>query len=132
MTVGELVYSALTASLDVSFLVGTRIFPQVLQAEGPDGLPQLPAIAYHVITDKPTRSLDNESRTLRRVHVQVDCYALEYLAAQAVADAVEGALLNFSAQGLTAAEATRRDLYEEDAKWFRVALDFSWMWLKEA
>lgn len=126
MIAGERLFSMLSSDEGVTALVATRIFPQVLQAEDPDGIPVLPAIAYHVITDRAEKSLDARSTSLRHRHVQVDCYALAYLEAQVIADAVESVLTAYTAPGMTSRQSTRRDLYENDAKWFRVVLDFSW------
>jgi hypothetical protein len=114
MAVGEEIRALILASPAVVEKVVGRVFPAKL--------PQtvtFPAVRYLVVDDIPSRSFDGPG-ALRRGRVQVDAFAKKYLDAQALADALEGAL-----EGSEWSLVARRDGYEDETELHRVSLDFT-------
>lgn len=121
-SVGEKVRAVLIADPGVSALVNARIFPSKL--------PQpvtYPAVRYFVPSDVPVNSLGGFTSGLRNARVQVDAYAKKYADAQALADAIVGALGSLTGASLSSLLMSRSDLYEDVNELQRVRLDFS-MW----
>jgi selenocysteine-specific translation elongation factor len=118
--IGETFRSSLTANAGVTALVSGRIFPQVI----PQGC-TMPAIRYLVVDDLPLNSVDGFTSHLRIARVQADAYARTYLAAHAVADAIEGALRSVVGPDFAALVVSRRDGYEDETELHRVILDVS-------
>ncbi len=118
-TFGETLRTALTTTPAVTAMVSGRIFPNYVK----QGV-TFPAIRYFVIDDIPSNTLDGFS--LRRGMVQVDAFAKTYLQAQALADAIEGALLtNFRGPAVACWIIARRDWYEEATEVHHVSIDVS-------
>jgi hypothetical protein len=57
----------------------------------------------------------------------VDCFAKKYVDAQALADAVAGALGSLTGSELASTLLLRSDQYEDETEVHRVSMDFS-MW----
>lgn len=78
----------LAAQAGVAAVVSGRIYPLVL--------PRLnrtyPAISYQVISDPPAAGASDGTLEARQARIQVNCWALTYAAADALADAVVAAL----------------------------------------
>lgn len=113
---GEQLRALIVADPAIVALVVGRVFPGKL----PQGV-AMPAIRYTVVSDVPSLTFDGAGE-LRRARVQVDAYAKRYLDAQALADALEGAVGGSQSDWLLVA---RRDGYEDETELHRVSLDFS-------
>ena len=119
------------ADATLAGLVGTRIYwTRRPQAAG------LPVVILQTISDIPAYKLDGETN-FAEARVQVDCYALTYASARAVARAVSASLGGFSGTvGTTAFQGvfrtSDRDLQEPgeapDDRLYRVMLEFMVSW----
>lgn len=123
MTFGGKTHDLLAADEAVKAIVVGRIFPAAL----PQGV-TLPAIRYAVVSDVERLALEGDGP--RNARVQVDCYAKRYGDAQALADAIAGAL-SAKSEGLVSLLLSRRDVYEDETGLHGVSLDFS-QWMTEA
>lgn len=121
--IGSRLFSLLSGTSAITSLVGTRIYPQVI----PQGS-AMPAVAYSVVDEVPENSLTGWSSGLSNARVQVDAYAPTYVSAQALADAIAGALATYQTSGLSVLLESKRDGYEDETSLHRVSLDFS-MWV---
>lgn len=120
VTVIETIRTELAAAPGVTDLVGTRMYPNLM----PQGV-ALPAIVYSVISDTPENTFTGTSADrLNSTRVQIDCYAVKYLDAHAVAEAVDLVVSNLSRHDLTGAREGKRDLYDDESQLHRVSLDF--------
>ena len=72
MNVGKAIYNILTTDANVSDIVGTRVFPNVV-----DYGVNLPAITYTEVTNNPTNTKTGASE-LDQVTVQVTCFSVKY------------------------------------------------------
>jgi hypothetical protein len=121
MSPGEAIRAVLIADPTVAGLVGARIYPSLM----PQG-PTLPAIVYQVISEVPESSLAGTSvGRLTASRLQIDCYATTYLAAHALADAVDVVISALSSPDLSAWRESSRDLYDNEAQLHRCSLDFA-------
>lgn len=127
--VEEAVYAILVGDAEVSALVGTRVYPQVIPQDA-----ALPAVAYSRISARRVKSHSGPSR-LARPRVQVTCSAKTYGAAKALAAAARGALDGFkgTAAGLDVQGAwldNDGDEYGDDGELRSVRMDFM-IWHRE-
>lgn len=116
---GETLRSALVADAAVVACVSGRIFPNVIK----QGV-TMPAVRYFVVDELPWNTLDG-GITRRGARVQVDAYARTYLAAQGLADALEGAVRALNGPAVTCLVISRRDSYEDSDELHRVSVDVS-------
>ena len=86
MSIGALVYSALSASTALTALVGSRIFPVIAQAQI-----AYPYLVYSEVYNAPQNSLSGWSGC-DNTRFQVDCWAKSYSSAHACADQVRAAV----------------------------------------
>ncbi len=117
-TIGETLRNALLNTPAVTAMVSGRIFPNYIK----QGV-TWPAIRYFVVDDIPSNTMDGFS--LRRATVQVDAFAKTYLQAQALADAIEGAVLSFTGPAVACWLLSRRDWYEAETEVHHVSIDVS-------
>jgi hypothetical protein len=117
------VQAALRAIPEVAAIVDDRIYPTTLPADA-----ILPAISYRGV-DEPVPGQDNDDGgELARPRFEVNCWALDYLVAVALADAVRPLRL---VSGVIAGETIDHvDLdnthffYEADRKLHRICREF--------
>jgi hypothetical protein len=121
VTTGALIVAKLTASDAVTALVGDRIFPNM----APDGVSS-PRIVYSVVSDVPENSLDGEvGKRLRRLRLQVDCYAVRHDTAEQLAEAVDEVLGNLDSPSLSGWRENSIDMYDDIAKLHRVLQEYT-------
>lgn len=91
----EGLYATLAADAGVSALVGVRIYPvNVPQSDYTDST-KFPCVVYKIDgKDRQVRFAGTD--TLVSAGLSVDCYAKTYAEAQSLAEAVRGALVDFS------------------------------------
>lgn len=109
----QTIYTALTTGSPLT-AAGTRVYPMLMPQN-----PTYPALTYQRIASAPVASLDGMSN-LDRVRMQVDCWALTYLAAKNLAAQVRAELTLINALLLL-----ELDDYEPNEKVYRVTMDFS-------
>ena len=108
-------------------LIGTRIYPVVMPQK-----PDLPAVTYLRVTGSRVHSNDGPSG-LSSPRFQFDCWALTYLGARAVAEALRLRLDGF--KGLIGGSPARHDIqgvffeterefYESETKLYRHSGDY--------
>lgn len=83
MSLGTLVYSALTNAAGIAALVATRVYPTLLPQN-----PTYPAISYQRISNTPQLG----STDLRETRYQIDCWGRTYASAQALAVVVKATM----------------------------------------
>lgn len=108
------------ASAAIQQLVNDRYYPNVLK----QGVP-VPAIVYTVVTDKSSNVIDGSRPTISKGWVQIDCYALHFDDAQAVADAVVELFGCRTEVGFASIEIDSGSSYEDATLYHRVRKDFS-------
>jgi hypothetical protein len=123
MTLTTAVVTRLRTEAATAALLGSRIYPLVLPQA-----PMLPALAYTRIS-QGEQFTSNGPSGLRRVRIQLDCYAETYDAARALADAVRNALngwrdLSLGVQVAKLAPDSEQDLHEDEVGSYRVTMDF--------
>jgi hypothetical protein len=111
MTVQESLYTALQSS------VGGRLYPLV--APSPVTLPYA---VYQVISQVPSNVLA-DTPGLFNTRIQVDAFARTYAECQSLKATLRGAMS--TGFGRAATEINTTDLFEEDAKLFRISMDWS-------
>ena len=89
-TIGVSIRELLQADADVVALVGTRVGPAPLRGPGEPAV-TLPAITYQRLGSSRGRTFEGRSHPTK-TRVQVDCWADDHDAAEAVFDAVRVAL----------------------------------------
>lgn len=89
MTISTAIFSRLSGDATVSGLVGTRIYPQTLPQE-----PTYPAITYDRVSTRAIQCRGNGSYKASRW--QFDCYAITYLGAEALGQAIEDSLTTWT------------------------------------
>jgi hypothetical protein len=105
-------YARLTGDATVSALVATRIYP----GRAPQDVPA-PFIRWQTISRVGSRSIDGVPSALVTARVQIDSYALSYVAAQAIGDAVRRALQFWGSDATTVLDAEQLGelyLFESD------------------
>ena len=111
----------------VTALVGSRISPGRRPQAGP-----LPDIVLHIISGAPVYT-DQGEAGLQENRIQIDCWALTYIAAKQVGEAVKSALSAYvgTAGGVTfqfVLLSAERDFNEPGSNvaeyFFRTSLDF--------
>lgn len=110
--------SALTA------LVSRRIYPLAMPQE-----PTLPAVTYTRVSTTRPATIGGGKPGLSMTRFQIDCYGSTYAAADAVAEAVRGALQGYQgtlsgsvvAQNISVVDTT--DIYEDETLESRISLD---------
>ena len=110
----QTVYTALTTGSPLPTAAGLRVYPMLMPQE-----PAYPALTYQRIANDPIASLDGNSN-LDRVRLQIDCWALTYLAAKNLAAEVRAEMATIGALLLL-----DLDDYESNEKVYRVTMDFS-------
>jgi len=120
---GKAIFDLFTNDAGISALVGTRVFPTVMQ-QGVD----MPAICYTIITSSRYEALTQDTDLVDNL-VQIDCYSETYPEVRSVYQAVRAALQRY--QGTNAAieivDAViddERDIREEETKLFRTSVDY--------
>ncbi len=84
----------------------------------------LPAITYQVVAFVPNNALAGTTDAGGHYRVQLDCWAISYNAAMALAAALK-ARMNTAAASFRSVLNLEQDLFEEQSKTYRVLLDFS-------
>lgn len=109
--------TALVNDATVNAIVGTRVAVGLMpEGESP------PYVTYSVVTGERFPSMSAPG-TLRHLRVQLNCWAVNYAGAKALAFAVQDAL---DVSDLFAAVlAGEQDLQDPDTKLFYVAVDYS-------
>jgi len=121
MIVGAAIRDVLLASAEVQALVGARIYPNKL----PQGV-TLPAVVFSVVDDVPQNAITGATADrLVETRLQVDCYSTSYVEAHTLAAAIDLVVTSLDRVDLAAWRLTSRDLYEDETRLHRVALDFS-------
>jgi hypothetical protein len=119
-SVGEAIRTELVADTAVTTLVGQQIYPNL----APQGTVP-PYVVYTVISNVPSNTFTGAaSDRLNEIRMQVDCYAKKYLDAQAIAEAVDNVISNLSRPDLCGQRENSRDLYDNEAQFHRVQIDF--------
>lgn len=125
MTLGELIYAALTGNAAASALLGTRVYPN----RRPQAAQTFPLAVYSIISDVPYNSLTGTAQTrLSRARLQVDVYGKTYLDAQRTAQAVDDVIANLSSPDLSGDRDTTRDMYDDETELHRVSTDYIVNW----
>lgn len=134
MSIGEGLRTFLLADAQIEALISTgRPLPGIYPVMLPQN-PTLPAITYFKVSGRRVHS-STQALRLSGPRIQIDCWALTYAAAHALAelvrkriDAYRGAMGSQDVQGVFF--ETERDLYEPDPKQFRVSRDY-FVWFEE-
>lgn len=116
MTLEEKIVATLKTNLAVSALVGTRIFPVVMEEKG-----AWPRISYQRISGGFISSLSGYCG-LEHPRIQVDCWARSYSVAKELAVKVRAAMAG--AASFQSRMISDQDFYEPDVNIYRVSLDF--------
>lgn len=119
MSLDVKMYQALSGAAGIAALVSTRIYPLVL----PQSV-AYPAISYQRISNTGQMG----TTALRESRWQVNCWALTYTAAQALAVAVKNALEEYTATATAprikmALVVNELDDFDPEANIFRVIVD---------
>jgi hypothetical protein len=116
----QAVRDALLASSEVVALVDDRIYPSV----APQGVARpfvvltlVSAVPYHTHADAPADLLE-------AARVQVRVYGPEYVAAHAVATALDDVLGALSGEPVSATKNTEQDGYEDETALHYVSADY--------
>lgn len=125
----------LAATSSVASLIGgTGDSARLFSLAAPNDA-EFPLITYRTISDLPASST-SDGPSGRRVRVELDMYALDYRAIQALAEAVRallcpesgtpGAVREHVVSGwaLRVTPAFSQDIYERDTKLYRVQADY--------
>ena len=130
MSIAADIVAFLLADSTLGGLIGTRLYPLKLPQD-----PTMPAITYQWISGARVHSTDGASG-LSSPRIQFDCWALTYLEAEAVFEALRKRLDGF--QGTAGASRiqaaffeSERDLYDDEARLYRRSTDF-FVWYEEA
>lgn len=117
-----------TAPAATQAVIGTRLYPVVLPQS-----PTYPAATYQVIAESTPMAHDGPG-DLRSDTIQVDCFAVTYAAARALARAVESDLNGY--RGAMGAERVDGifwknmiDHYDDQAEVWRVVVEFLVNWV---
>lgn len=115
------VVAALNGDTAVSAMVGNRCYPNKAPQNG-----ARPFIVLNVVSSIPENSFDGAAvNRIYNVHMQVDCYAATYDAAEQLGVAVDLVLSDLDDTDLSAwLDATRED-YDDVAELHRVSHDIS-------
>ena len=118
------IYSFLHADSTIAGIVGTRIFPLVLD-EGAD----LPALTYQVIDVTEEQTIEGTAANPRHMRLQVDCWAMSYASIVGLSWEVRRLFDGFQGNmGSVYVQHTERqnliDSFEPDRKQYRRTLDF--------
>lgn len=113
MTQHDAIYSTLSGASAVSSLVGTRIYPYIAPENA-----SAPFITFQAITELNNNLLDG-GRAGRNMRWQINCYATTPNGAEALGDAVEGALKS------TGYVVFRQTTYDDVAQLFWTQVDWS-------
>lgn len=125
MTLGELIYAAVTGNAAASALLGTRIYPN----RRPQAAQTFPLAVYSIVSDVPYNSFTGTAQTrLSRARLQVDVYARTYLEAQRAAQAVDDVIANLTSPDLSGDRDVSRDLYEDETELHRVETEYIVNW----
>ncbi len=120
--IGSALRTHLLASPAVAAIT-TAIQPQVLDN------PLAGGITYRVAADEDEMLLDGDQSSLEEALIEIDCWDLDYMRVQALADAVEISLISyvglFGELGVDHCRVERRfDLFETDTRLHRVQMQF--------
>ncbi len=120
-TAVEAIRTVLIADAPVAALVGTKVFAN----KAPDGT-VAPYVVCRVISHVDENTFTLEA-PIGNVRLQVDSYASGYLAAHAVADAINEVLrlLSSPPPGLSCWRIGERDLFDDEAKLDCASADYS-------
>lgn len=126
----QALFTILSAHPGLSALVGSRIYPLILPQN-----PAYPALTYQRVSGPREQSHDGPSG-LARPRFQVSCWHPDFDQAKAAAEQVRLALAGYRGivggleiEGIQV--ENELDLYDPDAKVYRVILDFV-IWHQEA
>ncbi len=120
-TTTEAIRATLVADSAVVALVGSKIFGN----KAPQGTVG-PFVVIRVISDVPENTLNGTSAgRLSDIRLQIDSYAATYLAAHAVADAVDVVVSALASPDLGAQRINARDLYDDTAQLHCASQDFA-------
>jgi Protein of unknown function (DUF3168). len=121
--------SILANNPGVADLAGDRVFPQIIPQEDFDGLSKKPCIVYQRTGVGRQQTLCGTSPTMSSVF-SIDCYAQTYAGAEALANAVRTALVDYrgSVAGVrisTAILDNEIDLLDIEPGLHRVSMTFT-------
>jgi hypothetical protein len=80
-----------------------------------------PYIVWARVVSTTNNSLAGASN-VQNTRVQIDAYAFDYLAVDAIATAIESAI---AGSGISSIKLTEQDFFEDDTKLYRISQDFS-------
>ncbi len=122
-------YSLLTADATVSGLIGTRLFPVVVNEHDMPVNPGDPSCAsYQVVAGDTTYTLEPKQTTERRV--QFDAWAVEYSDAKSIVRAIRNVLSGYSGtlqdgtRVLTSVELNEIDDFGSNFRVWRVMSEY--------
>lgn len=120
---GKAIYNLLSTDAGVSALVGTRIFPAVME-QGTD----MPAICYTIIGADRIPALTQDTDLVNTL-VQIDSYSETYPNVRDTHQAVRSAMQRYQGTNATieVVDVTiedERDIREEETKLFRTSVDY--------
>ena len=135
MTISTTLFTVLSSAAAVAALVGSRIYP-VLLDQGAGVLPSsLPAITYQRISEIREGSFGGPN-ALPGTLIQVDSWASSFLGAEAVAEAVRKAIDGYQGTpaGGNQVQASilenQVDHYEAEVKIYRRQQDYRLWWVE--
>lgn len=119
MSLGEFLFTALTADATVGGLVVARVYPQKMPQS-----PTLPAITYSIVSRVPT----DANTELVECRIQLDCWASTYASSSALAVATLQALRFYRASDggntlLSIYDSNYIDGYEDEREIWRTIID---------
>lgn len=129
MLVETFLYQFLKGNSALFALVGSAIYPERAPQKQP-----LPFIRFHLISESPLHSQDNNAYSLQSYSFQISIFAASYLKAAEIREALKDALNGISGQHYlgspvvtytaSALHTNTFSQYEEDNECFHIALDF--------
>lgn len=124
MIEANIIFSALTASPDVSALVQQKVFPVTAAQTTP-----FPYITYEVVSETPDRCRQGIANSSMRVQVNVFATSYKHLSAiyRAVRNTLEGPL----SEAIRSEFLNQSDLYREEGDAYGKAIDFELINLKD-
>jgi hypothetical protein len=99
---------------------GTRVYPLVAQTQTQTTNDY---VTYQRLTT-PTLTTMSGNVPITETHFQIDCFSLEYLKANALADAVIASMASWTVPQAVLQVAEPIDAYEDATRQFRVILEF--------
>lgn len=109
------------ANAAVTTLVGSRIFPQVIDQNEKTR----PAVVLTVVSEVPYNTLSSPASTrLFKTRIQVDIYAKTYKAARATHKAIDAVLADLADHDMSAYGEDVQDGYDDETQEHSVSADY--------